>query len=1028
MLSLFFMLGLVLFGANFALGQATASATIVGTATDSTGAVVVGAKVTATNKATGATRSTTSSASGDFRFDQVSPSSYLVKVSRDGYATYAQSFDLLVGQTATVAATLKVGAASEVVEVHSSEVLIDLAKTEVAQQISTTEVENMPILGRDSANLAYLVPGVKSTDSFDPTKARSAVLSVNGASGRNVNVTVNGVDNKDNTVGGTVMQVPLEAVEEYNISTQRFSAANGRSEGAIINLITKSGTNKYHGSLFSFFRDLALNADQKLANGTGGYDLSNPPYSRQQFGGSVGGPIIKDKLFTFFAYEREREHTSINDSDTYLKEIKLLTTLGAVPAATIPTPFFDTRYNGRLDYQINPNHRVNLGYSSQGNNDLNDQSSGTGDLTSGNTTTNQLQLANFSVDSILSQTLVNQFTAGYQYWNNNILATSSLPNLTFAGGATIGTNGNVPQQSFQRKWQFRDDVSKTLGKHTLKAGFDYIWEQALGGYFKYDTPIEVDFKTNPSKLGTTADAVAAALANQTGLVNDVIYSTGDSATNVPNGTKQLGIYLQDDWKATRRLTVSLGVRWDRDFNMVEANTIATSRTYQELKAASAYNTSLLPFVNKIASDDTKDFSPRVGFAYDITGKGTNVLRGGFGLYYGDIFQNIPTFMNQQHNNYIFQAYEYDLGDGQVLPGIGTTVDNFTYTLANINKVLNNLPAASKTLEEGSTGYYIDPNYKNPVTEEFNAGWTRQLNSASSIDVDYVHVLGLHENKTRLINPSLPLVAKDGTVDYTQSYRPLTAAFKAAGVPVLGSVRDDSSIGRSRYDGLSIAYKQRLSHHFSINASYTLSRAYGYDENPYHSYAKDPYKQLSSQDWGPNPNDERHHITVSGFVKLPYGVDFAPILQFGSAHPYDITSPTDNIGYGNNKANRGVLVPTGDQTNYTYSLTSGLTKAELRQQYFAGKLTTAKWDPLRGDPIFNLDARLAKNFKFKEGINLQLIAQAFDVTNRANYGNDYGTTISIDPTDNYRHPVGWTNPSNAITPRALTGEFGFRLSF
>jgi outer membrane receptor protein involved in Fe transport len=1016
------------------MGQATATATIVGTVTDSTGAVV-GANVTATNKATGASRTAITGATGDFRFDQAVPSSYTVKISKAGYATYVQSLELLIGQTATVAASLKVGQASELVEVRASEVLIDLAKTEVAQQISPEEVDQLPMLGRDSANLAYLVPGVKAADSFDPTKNRSAILSVNGASGRNVNVTVNGVDNKDNTVGGTVMQVPLEAVEEFNISTQRFSAANGRSEGAVINLITKSGVNKYHGSLFSFFRDQALNSDQKTANGDGTYKLNNSPYARQQFGGSVGGPLVKDKAFLFFAYERQREHTSLTDSAGYVSEISLLTDLGAVPATVIPTPFFDTRYNGRADYQFNRDNRASFSYTSQGNNSQNDQSSGTGDLTSGNTTTNQLQLASFALDSTISTTLVNQFTAGYQYWNNKILATSSLPDLTFTGGATIGTNGNVPQQSFQRKWQFRDDVSKVLGKHTLSVGFDYLYEQALGGYFEFNTPIEVDFNIDPSNEGSTPGDVAAKLASTPGLVNDIIFATGDPATNVPGGTKQLGLYVQDDWKATRRLTLNLGLRYDRDFNMVEANTIGTSRTYQELKAASAFNQSLLPFVNKIASDDGLNFSPRFGFAYDVFGKGKDVLRGGFGLYYGDIFQNIPIFMEQQHNPFIYQAYEYDLGDGQVLPGFTkTTIDTFTYTKANINQVLANLPAPSKILEPGSTGFYIDPNYKNPVTEEFNAGWAHSISDASSLEVDYVHVLGLHENKTRLINPKLPLVNTDGSIDYTSSYRPLKAAFEAAGVPVLGSVRDESSIGRSRYDGLSFAYKQRLSHRFSVNANYTLAWAYGYDINPYHSYAKDPLKQLNPRDWGPNPNDERHHITVSGLIKLPFGFDFAPILQFGSARPYDITSPYDYLGFGNGSANYGVLVPVNDQKNYTYGVPpAGLTdaelaqyKAQLRQAYFEGKLTTAKFDSQRGDPTFNLDARLAKNFKlWREGLNLQLIAQAFDLTNRANYGPDFGKNIK---SSNYKQPVGWINSSSSITPRSLIGEFGFRLSF
>src|SRR6185503_11116152 len=164
--------------------------------------------------------------------------------------------------------------------------LIDQLKTDVSENITPSQVEELPMIGRDVANLAYLALGVKATDSYDPTKSRYAIMSVNGQNGRNINVTVNGIDNKDNTVGGPVMQLPLEAVQEFAISTQRFSAANGRSEGAAINMITKSGSNNYHGSLFAYFRDRALNMDRDTPDGLGGVTHDNPPYSRQQFGGS----------------------------------------------------------------------------------------------------------------------------------------------------------------------------------------------------------------------------------------------------------------------------------------------------------------------------------------------------------------------------------------------------------------------------------------------------------------------------------------------------------------------------------------------------------------------------------------------------------------------------------------------------------------------------------------------------------------------------------------------------------------------
>jgi len=210
-------------------GQATASGTIQGTVIDKSQAAIGGAQVEASNKETGAVRTTTTTDTGYFRFDLLPVGVYTVKVAKAGFASFSQTSQLLVGQTATINAELKVGSATEIMEVTTSLPLVDVDKTDVSQDITPKEVEELPMIGRDVANLAYLAPGVKAADSYDPTKNRYAILSVNGQDGRNVNVTINGVDNKDNTVGGPVMQLPLEAVEEFKISTQRFSAANGKT-------------------------------------------------------------------------------------------------------------------------------------------------------------------------------------------------------------------------------------------------------------------------------------------------------------------------------------------------------------------------------------------------------------------------------------------------------------------------------------------------------------------------------------------------------------------------------------------------------------------------------------------------------------------------------------------------------------------------------------------------------------------------------------------------------------------------------
>jgi len=1007
-------------GSGNAFAQATASGTIQGSVTDKSGAVVSGAQVVAKSKATDTARTTTSSDTGYYRFELLPIGTYTVTVSKAGFATVAETIEILIGQMTTVDAELKPGTTSEIIEVTSESPLVDQLKTSVSQNITPSEVEELPLLGRDVANLAYLAPGVKAADSYDPTKARYAILSVNGQSGRNVNVTINGVDNKDNTVGGPVMQLPLEAVQEFVISTQRFSAANGRSEGAAINLITKSGTNNYHGSVFGFFRDQKFNAIDTLAAQNG----SKPPYSRQFFGGSVGGPIVKDKLFGFFAFERQREHTSFAESSLALTELQIAQTAGlaAQPSAIIPTPFFENRYNGRLDYKFNDRETAYVSYTSQANNSLNDQSAGTGDLTAGNFTKNHLQAANFTLNSVLSNTLVNSFLVGYQYWNNLIDSTLKVPQILFPDAA-FGTNGNVPQQSYQRKFQFRDDITKTIGRHTLNAGIDYIYNPRLGGFFESNSTLTITFADDPSVITANKTKYPQAFATPSAII-EMSASSGNPYFDMPGGTKQLGLFLQDDWKVTRRLTVNLGVRWDKDYNLIGASAIAKSRTYLELLAISS------PYA-KLSHDDNKDFSPRIGFAYDLTGQGKHILRGGYGLYYGNIFQNIPLFMIQQANATIYQSV-FDIFAGDTVPGTGLILgQNSAQGWSFGNSPSPTIPPPLTTLVNGATGRLMDPNYRNPVSQQFNFGYQWAATKNSVVEVEYVHELGLHENKTVNINPKIATLGVDssGNPIITGAPRPLSAAFAAAGVPVLGRVMDEQSVNRSRYDGFNFSYRQHMTKHFSLNANYTLSRAMGWGiesggtdaSSGFRNYPHDPLNIWDPRDFGPTPNDERHHVTISGITQLRWGIQVSPILQFGSARPYDIRSGFDVLDRGSGYS-RPVIVPNSDPTNYTAISTA----ANALSCLAAKTCHQVGYDTFRGDPFFQMDMRVAKNIRVHEGWNLQLIFQAFNLTNKTNYGNDFHNTNTSGA---FLKPEGFINPGGAgVIPRSFEGEFGARFTF
>ena len=305
--------------------QATASGTIAGTITDSSSAAIVGATVTATNIETNAQRTAKTGAAGEYRFDLLPVGHYSVHVEAPGFAAgEIKGIDLLVGTTSAANLPLKPGSSAETVQVQANNQLVDPEKSDVSVAVTPRQIADLPLNGRDFANLAILAPGVKQVDSYDPTKNRYAVYAVNGSTGRNTNTTVNGVDNKDNTVGGAVMQLPLEAVQEFIISPNRFSAANGRSEGAALNVVTKSGTNQFHGSLYGFFRTQTFQTNNYFAEQG---DQPKPDYSRQQYGGAFGGPIRKDKDFGFFAYEGLRERSSISVNPDSFDELTLVAQL-----------------------------------------------------------------------------------------------------------------------------------------------------------------------------------------------------------------------------------------------------------------------------------------------------------------------------------------------------------------------------------------------------------------------------------------------------------------------------------------------------------------------------------------------------------------------------------------------------------------------------------------------------------------------------------------------------------------------------
>jgi hypothetical protein len=341
---------------------------------------------------------------------------------------------------------------------------------------------------------------------------------------------------------------------------------------------------------------------------------------------------------------------------------------------------------------------------------------------------------------------------------------------------------------------------------------------------------------------------------------------------------------------------------------------------------------------------------------------------------------------------------------------------------------------------------MDPNYRTPVTEEFNGGYTWAINSKSVFEAEYVHVLSLHENKTINLDPNIPVnpaliqttsttetAAKAPTCDPIKGcgfFKPLDAAFLAAGVPGLGSIRDEVSGGRSRYDAMNLSYRQRGFHRTDLIVNYTLARAVGYNQDggSFRYYPADPQHPLTPFDFGPSFNDERNHLTIAATAHLPWGMEFSPILQAGSARPYNPIAPTNLMNFGGGSAAGVLVVPNNAPNNLTAFLPPAPAppnKLGAAQCYYAGNCHVASYDSLRGNPYFDMDMRLAKNIKVREGMNLQLAFQAFNLTNHANYGNDFGANVAA---STFGKPTGFINPTSSTLPRAFIGEFGARFTF
>jgi hypothetical protein len=892
---------------------------------DPQGRVVPGATVTVEEEAGGPRREVKSDGAGSFTLLELPPARYRLVASAPGFASRRyEGLVIAVGQSYRLDVTLSAVALAETVEATAeAPLLVHAGSSTVDGLIGTQAIEHLPLNGRNFLELAFLVPGNVPTPNFDPTKTNTVVVASAGQFGRGGMITIDGGDNNDDVVGGPLQNVPEDAVQEFQIATNRYTAESGRSAASTINVVTRSGTDVLSGTAAVYLRDKALQALPAT------YDRSQeaPPFSRQQYALSAGGPLKKGVAHWFGAVEYRDQDGAVLVGQRDLASQTILKRFA-------PAPLRDWLGLGRVDWSPSASDHLTARYAFEHAKDTDastlDRSIGSADQRQSSTNVYNALLATWV--RILSNSTVNTLSGTYSRFRNDIVPVSpGLPQLTFPS-IQDGSSFRVPQGTHQDRFQLADGLATVRGAHSLKLGGEV--QRVLGlfdlGVFQagrlemvQDFP---DFDHNGDGQVNDEDLLFAVTLRSA-------YPDRNLVIDDCNNT-YLAFYAQDDWRVTPELTLNLGLRWEMD---------------TDVKNVSGY-----PDTNPIVADfyhgdrkaDRNNFGPRLGFSW-AGASGRASVHGGWGLYYDRIALEIASL-------------ERGL-DGRALP-IEVKAGNVFF----LDPQTGQFPPFAPSLSNPFTGFVlpgagasginiIDNGMQSPQVQQWNLGAEVRLLRDLFLRVDGVYNKGTHF----LIGV------------------PVGTVFN----PVVGGpdrvVNLESSVG-TRYKGLFVTLEKRAGPH-RLSASYTLSKADNYandDQIPFSNGPIDPNDL--QREFGPSPNDRRHHFTFAGTFQLPAGFQVSPLLTISSGVPMDILMPDASMRVPTLSRNAGgrVFHTAAELNDYLRDLNaSGGIDGEL--------LPLVRGDARFSDSFSSLDLRVSKAFAVGGKRSLEAIAEVFNLFNVTN---------------------------------------------
>jgi Carboxypeptidase regulatory-like domain len=998
-----------------ALAQAdVSSATVKGTVIDPQGAAVPNATVTVKDLDQGIMRTGTTDSSGEFQVRLVRPGLHDITVEAQGFAQYlVKGVELTVGQTANLDISLQVAGVKTEVVVTTSAPLIEIERTQQANTIERRQVENLPNIGRQFTSYVYTLPGVANSNAPRVQGASrfsgfaSSGFSIGGSNGRNNLVTVDGGENEYGS-GQLRFDISPEAIQEFQVNRNSFAAEFGFTAGTAVNVVLKSGTNNFHGSAYIFYRSQKTSARDP-------FDFNEKkPYDQQVYPGfALGGPIVKNRLFFFTNYERQkadnarfRTYTASNLLQPSAAQGALLGQLDASPdanvrriasnlrntlitnATTYPVTFGILResegtfngyarlntWNTRVDYQASNRDSISGRFTLTRNY--------TDDLGTNNglSPSNRADLTYRDYSTVATWThsfggnLINQMRGQFSPHNSAVTAPPEDPRVTtvISGLATFGRNFGSPYVVSQNRYQFEDTLTWIKGDHSLKFGgsyrpVQYIFRNDLwfaGEYQFLPNIYSIALAVPPADQNAFCTAIGVALATclTAGPAGTQLNGLQAFNRNLPflyrqgfnnprwEGTGHyIGGFAQDSWKVHPRLTLDFGGRIDYDG---EPDPVP-HHTY---------------------------FSPRFGFAWDLMGDHKTVLRGGSGIFYSPIYLQIPGYTSVLNGSgqYINQIARSSTGAAAVYQA-GIAQGKYPFSILS-EADINALGISTAAGAPGRVLFELNPDYKNNYSIQSNLGIQRQITNNLSIEVAYQMYHGLHIQQPVGLNyceagtPGCPATAAN-LIALAQRDSRLGPLYRVCGADTsCGRVNDAGitqftdyqSRGSSIYHGMTVSLQRRFSDYFSFQANYTFSKAID-DQTDFNSAFAPPFPTRLTTERSLSSFDIRHNFVFSGVLQSPFkagagqhilsrifaDMALSPAIFIRSGIPFTLLTGTD---------------------------INGDTRGGTDRLFYIGRNTGI------GPNFRSVNLRLSKAFRFKSDspMRIEFTADASNLFNRTNF--------------------------------------------